>query len=181
MVILMLESPLYATLGGGFLVILCLIGYFNTQIKQLLIAAVAIAAISAGLVVLESVVVTHGEELDATIHEIRDHVQDGDIESAVDFVHASAAIVKNAARNELMKVEVEWISIKDLDIDLLEGSDPPEATVGFNVVVRAQFRGSGGGVINVPRFVKVNLVRTDNIWQVLEYSHDHPLKHMRQN
>ena len=66
-------------------------------------------------------------------------------------------------------------------MNLLDGSDPPEATVGFNVVVRAQFRGSGGSYMNVPRFVKVNLVRTENGWQVLEYSHDHPLKHMRQN
>ncbi len=177
----MLESPLYAILGGGFLVTLCLIGYFNSQIKHLLTAAIAVAAISAGLVVLESVVVTHSEEIDATIHEIRDHVQDGDIEAAVDFVHMSASIAKNAARNELKKYEVEWISIKEMDMDLLDGSDPPEATVGFNVVVRAQFRGSGGSYMNVPRFVKVNLVRTENGWQVLEYSHDHPLKHMRQN
>ena len=177
----MLESPLYAILGGGFLITLCLIGYFNTQIKRLLTAAVAVAAISAGLVVLESVVVTHEEEIDATIHQIRDHVQDGAIEAAVDFFHMSASITKNAARNELKKYKVEWISIKEMDIDLLDGSDPPEATVGFNVVVRAEFRGSGGSYMNVPRFVKVNLVRTENGWQVLEYSHDHPLKHMRQN
>ena len=176
----MLESPLYAILSGGFLVTLCLIGYFNTQIKYLLTAAIAVAAISAGLIVIESVVVTHAEEIDATIHEIRDHVQNGNIEAAMDFVHMSAAITKNAARNELKKYKVEWISIKEMEIDLFDDSDPPEATVGFNVVVRAEFRGSGSSYTNVPRFVKVNMVRTDNGWQVLEYSHDHPLKHMRQ-
>lgn len=177
----MLESPLYAILGGSFIVILCVVGYFNTQIKHLLTGAIVTSVLSIGLVVLEAVVVTHGEEIDVTIHEIRDHVQNGDIELAVSFVHNSAAMVKQGARSELRKYDVEWASIKNMDIDLLDGSDPAEATVGFNVVVRAQFSGSGGGFINVPRFVKVNMVRTADGWRILEYSHDHPLKHMRNN
>ena len=156
----MLESPLYAILGGGFIVILCVVGYFNTQIKHLLTGAIVTSVLSIGLVVLEAVVITHGEEIDAAIHEIRDHVQNGDIELAVNFVHNSAAMVKQGARSELRKYDVEWASIKNMDIDLLDGSEPPEAAVGFNVVGRAQFRGSGGGFVNVPRFVKVNMVRT---------------------
>ena len=168
------ESPIYVLAAGIPLGVILIAIWFQTGIHKLLVAAVAVAALTVGLVFLESAVKTPRERIYETIFAIADAVEKEDFNTAVGYVSPESEIVRSQALNELNKYEISSISVKSNLIVLINESDQPlTAHTGFNVVVKGSAQHLGISNQTVPRYLEVTFEYHEGnaAWYVTSYSH----------
>ena len=76
------ENPVPAVLIGGFSLAILIGGWLKTGWRSLIVAMVAVIALTVGLVVLERYVVTDREQVDLTLRDIAALVERNDIDKA---------------------------------------------------------------------------------------------------
>ncbi|MBA62435.1 MAG: hypothetical protein CMJ76_08720 [Planctomycetaceae bacterium] len=168
------ESPLYALAAGVPLCVILVAIWFQTGTHKLLIATLAVATVTIGLVFMESAVKTPRERIYETIFAIADAVEKEDFETAVGYVSPESEIVRSQALNELNKYEISSISVKNNLVVVFDNSTAPlTARTGFNVVVKGSARQLGINNQTVPRYLEVTFQyhATNDAWYVKSYGH----------
>ena len=168
------ESPFLALATGIPTCVILIAIWLQTGVHKLLIAAGAVAALTLGLVFLESAVKTPRERIYETIFAIADAVEREDFDTAIGYVMPDAEIVRSQALNELKKYEIGSISVKSNLLVLLDQTnDPPTAVTGFNVVVKGSAQHLGITNQSVPRYLEVTFQyhRGNDAWYVTSYGH----------
>ncbi len=130
------EEPLYILILGGVTLAFVGFAWMQTGYRSLLHATIGIAALTAGLLLLERLVVTEPEAIEATVRQIGRDVERNDREKVYSYVYSGAPETLALAKREFPRWEFERVSIKrNFQCVVDPAADPPAANVSFNVVV----------------------------------------------
>ena len=166
LVILFLGIVLVAALAGGFI---------QTGRRPLLFAMLAVIALTAGLLVLERIVVTQVEQVESTLHQIAAHLERNDVNAVVKMISEGAPELRNEARQKMGLIEISQVRIKNnLKVEIVKDQEPPVAEARFNAVIRGTDRLGQYGDQAYPRFFIVNLRLEDEQWRVRSYEVQDP-------
>ncbi len=167
------ENPLPALVIGGLTTAILISGWLQTGRSSLAYLAGIAVALTIGAVILERMVVTDREEVQATLFEIARLVENNQIEQALEYAHELTPEVRRQAAAELALYEFESIDIKrNLQIEVFPDHVPPRATAEFNVVVTLSTRVDIFRNQRIPRYIEMTLFReADGVWRVGAYQH----------
>jgi len=168
------EQPHYiAILGVATLAVLGF-GWMQTGYRALLYGAIGAAVLTVLLLVVERLVRTENEEIEAALEQIAAAVQSNDLANVLRHIAATAPATRAQARAEFPRYNFSRVKVKrNLTVTIDGQREPRTAVVSFNVVVTGHDR-SFGGSFHVPRFVTVALVREEGQWRLLRYAHQPP-------
>ncbi len=177
----LLEQPVKILLLGGLTVGLLAYAWVHLSYRWLGHACLGAAALTVGLLLLERVVVTEPERIEATLRQIARDVERNDLETILGHVYSGAPETLARARREFPQYEFERVNIKpNIQIALDPTAEPPLAHVTFNV--RVDVVELSSGIRFTPaRFVAVTLRKERDAWKVAEYSHEDVLAGLREH
>jgi hypothetical protein len=167
---LIAEQPLILSLMLGLLAGALIYGWLQTG-KSALAAAGLIAA---ALIPLSWVVAgrwqTDREQIESLMYETAAAVHTNDHERALDLIADEAT--RAQARQELGTFTFDEARITKIrEIQLIDGSVPPEADVDMNVKIVVSQR--AGGMQNVPavRRLILRMQKQGERWRIIQYQH----------
>ncbi len=168
----LLESPWPAMIVGGLLVLTFWGAWRQTHQRRHLWSMLVALVVTVGLVVLEQVVVTETEQVEATLYQIAHALEQNDVEQVVQFLHPQARSARQALRRILPQVHILRASLSNVRVQWDPGADPPRARVQLYGNVRYEYRGRELAE-HVPsryfRKVEVVLVKHQGRYVVLGY------------
>jgi hypothetical protein len=174
-----LEEPLYIVILGAITLAFIGFAWMQTGSRTLLHAAIGVAALTAGLLLLERLVETEPEQIESTLRQIGRDVERNDHEKIYSYVYSGAPATLALAQREFPRYAFTRVVIKrNVEITLSMDSQPPLADVTFNVRVDLK-EVATGQEWRIPRFVHVTMRKEDGRWKVDTYSHDEPQAGMR--
>ncbi len=137
----LLESPWPALVVGGLLVLTFWGAWRQTLQRRHFWSMIAALAVTLGLLVLEQVVVTETEQVEATLHQIARALEQNDVEQVLGFLHPQARSARQALRRILPQVRIIRASLSDVQVQWDPNADPPRAHVRLWGSVRFEYRG----------------------------------------
>jgi hypothetical protein len=172
------EQPLAIVVLGMLLTLALGAAWSASGRKELLFAMGAALALLIGALVMERMVVTDREAIDATLKQIAHDVKTNNRRALMRHIYSGAPKLKQKADAELPNYEFTECRITKIhliDVDSL--AEPRSAIVEFNIIAGGNFtyEGISFSDTNIPRWVKLHLVREkDGRWTVQEYEHAEP-------
>jgi hypothetical protein len=176
------EQPLAIVIIGVVLLLGLGTAWSMTGRKELLYALGAtLALIVVGLIV-ERLVITDREAIQATLLTIARDVQSNNRRAILGHVHSSATELKQRAETELANYQFTECRVTRIHlVDVNARAQPRSAVVEFNVIASGTFRQGTLEVsdTSVPRWVRLNMLReNDGRWTVESYEHAPPQQFM---
>ena len=169
----LLEEPIYILILGVLTLAFLGFALMQTGYRKIFHAMLAVVALTAGLLLLESLVLTEREQLEADLETIARDVESNNLETILSHVYSGAPETLADARREFPNYTFDRVDIKNnVEVVFEMEQEPPKALVTFNVVVDVRQDTIDFG--SVPQFVKVTLMFENGHWRVAEYSHHDP-------
>ncbi len=175
------DSSIPLLVVGVTIAIGCGSGWVKTGMRWLLGGVVLGVLLAVAGILLDQLVETDREKLEAVIQAVVADVRAGRVEQAVSHISKDASDLRERARSELRNYKVTGITIKRPILITFEPSKgrPTRASAEFNIVVTG---GDAGGLIEnqqVPRYLIVRFGRDGEQWLADDYEHHDPLYGMR--
>jgi hypothetical protein len=173
------EEPLYIAILG--VVTLAFLGFawMQTGYRSLLHAAIGVAALTVGLLLLEHMVDTEPERIEETLRHIARDVERNDHDAIYAHIYSGAPETLAVARSEFPRYRFDRATIKhNVEITLDTQANPPLARASFHVGVDVQ-EVAAGQVWRTSRYVEVTMRKEGGQWKISEYSHSEPILSMR--
>jgi hypothetical protein len=170
-----LEQPVYILILGALTFAFLCFAWWQTGYRALFHSMLAVVALTAGLLILEHLVVTPREEIENALHEMAQDVLTNDLDKILPHVYSGAPQTYRQAKAEFPKYRFTRVDIKrNVEAVFPQGTNPrTKAEVTFNVVVDV-IEKSTNTTYHVPRFVRLTLMFEDGEWRVAEYAHYDP-------
>jgi hypothetical protein len=175
-----LEQPVAVVILGIILGLGTGIAWTSTGRKEWLIGLAAIIAFTIVGLVVERLVVTDREAIEATLQEIARDVQSNNLQAVLRHVSTGNSELIRQASAEMPNYrfdECRVTKVQEIDID--SSAEPRSALVEFNVVASGSFRQGGVELSDqgIPRRILLQMVREkDGQWKVQRYAHGSPLE-----
>lgn len=174
----LLESPVQIGLIGGLLLCLVFAIWWHTGHRSLLIALLAMFALTIVAIGVERYVETRREAVIRTLYEAAAQVGQDDPLRLLDYLHSSASDVRARARAQLEYYELESARITQIwSVEVDTQRTPPQAIADFNASISGATR-SGYADRGVLRFT-VTLQPEGGQWKVLDYQYSDPVSPLR--
>lgn len=171
----LLERPVTIVAFGVVAVAVLVAALVQTGRRSFLHGAVAAVALTAGMLILERLVVTDVEQITAMLHELADDLARNDHPAILDHISVTAPELRQQAQKILQQVVIDSASIKrNLKVAVPPNRSTPVATASFNAVIVASDR---HGVVTdqpYPRFFILDLRKENGRWRVTRYEHHDP-------
>jgi hypothetical protein len=170
----LVENPMPWILFGILVEAALAIALFTTQRGALLFVMIGVLLFVLGGLVLERLVVTERERVEATIETVRAALERNDFDTVLQWVSEKA----NHTRSEAMRAsrEVEFIRIKvtDMAIDPInELTSPPTAKAHFTSVITVRGKSLSFDAVTRPIQFHLTFRREGDRWVVAEHKLDH--------
>jgi hypothetical protein len=178
----LLESPLTIVVVGVLLLILLGWVWSATGRKELLYAlGAALALIAVGLVV-ERLVVTDREAIEATLLTIAREVESNDLRRVVKHIYSGAPELRQKVEGEMPNYDFTECRLTKIHLIEVNAREQPRTAVAeFNVIASGSFREGSFSLSeqSVPRWVRLYMVKEDDgRWTVRDYIHAPPNQFM---
>ena len=179
---LVLEQPLAVVIVGVICGLVAGIAWSSSGRKEWLIGLGLVVVLTIVGLIVEQLVVTDREAIEATLAEIARDVQSNNLPAVLRHVSSNNAELQRKAEAEMPNYrfdECRVTKIHQLDIDT--SVEPRSALVEFNVVASGSFQQGGIELPDrgVPRRVLLQMVREgDGKWRVQGYAHSSPLENL---
>lgn len=175
------EEPLYIVILGVITLAFVGFAWMQTGYRSLLHAALGVAALTAGLLLLEYLVETEPEAIEATVRRIGRDVENNDRDVVYSYVYSGAPETLAEARAEFPRYKFERVSIKrNVESVLDTTADPLSAEVTFNV--RVDLTEIASGMEYHPAiFVRLTMRKERGQWKVSKYSWEDPTTGLRRH
>lgn len=161
----LLLSFLWAVTGGALVY-----GYLQSGEKKLGVAGAVFLALIPVTWVVSSRMVTDREKILQIIHETASAVEANDVETAVRSIQNPDT--RRRAQQEVPRYEFHKIQPRNIQIEFVEGSYPPEATADMDVSVRlSQRNGPMKNQGGSRRLIVTFQQQSDGNWVVTDYNH----------
>lgn len=136
--------------------------------------AVVAGLLGGGLLVMEQLVETDREKIEAILFASAAAVERNDFEGVSRYVSDAAPEARSQLRWVFDKVDFERVTIKNnLDITVRDDLDPPLAVATFNVVVTGKL--GSGAAVQAPRSVELRWRKENQQWRVSAFRHQAPV------
>jgi len=169
------EKPLFIVIMGLLTAVILGGLWLQTGRKRALYALLVALGVMGLLLVVERVVETDRERIDALLHHVARLVERNDIDAALRFAHSKADSIRRQARAELPLYEFHRIRIKqNLEITVDAKRSPATAVARFNVTVVLSDRSGLLKDRHIPRFVVVRFEKEGEEWRATHYRHHEP-------
>lgn len=168
------ESPLMLSIMIGVVTLALAYGWMQTGNRLVGLAAFGTLLLIPAAIYLTHILVTDRERILEAIETTVAAVEANDHESAVQVIVDPATRARALA--ELPRFEFERVRARNIQVKLVQGSDPPEATVDLDASVTVSLARSGIKQQRVPRRVFLTFQKQgDDQWRVIDYSHQPPI------
>jgi hypothetical protein len=150
--------------------------------REPLWGAVAAVGLLPVLWIVERLVVTDREAVEATLHEIAADVKSNNRAAVLAHIHSAVPSLRQQAEQEIPNYTFTECKVNKIHrIDITGGGNAPSAEAEFNVFVSGTFTVSGQTVSgDFPRYVALKLRKdTDGKWRVENYAHADPFRGAR--
>lgn len=164
------EQPLLIAIMIAVVVVGLVYAWMQTGDRRVAIAAVVTALLIPGAYFLADRIVTDREKILDAIQQTAAAIEHNDHVGAVEFVLDSTT--RQRALAELPRYEFQRARARNIQINMVTGSLPPEATVDLDASVRVSM--NGGGVRDYPGVARLILTfqqQPDGSWGVTDYSY----------
>lgn len=176
MITMLLEQP-WSILGVGIAAFaLAVGGLVATGKRGFLAAAIGIAILVAGLMVLEWSVVTDSEQVEQTLFGIAADLERNDVDAVVDRISARADRLRREVQSRIRTVHIRQVSIKsNLEIEVYPKRTPPLAEAKFNAVISGDLN-NGDYQGSYPRYFVCKFRKEDGQWRLYAYEDFDPIR-----
>ena len=160
---------------GTFLVLAFLGLAVSAREKTMLYAAMTIAALTAGIVITEKLIVTDREAVTEIVYSLAKAVEANDMEAVLRRVSDQREDAKQEIRNEMPRYSFESIRVLGIaDFSLEDEVDPKQAVIDFVVLAHGRLVAHGQGQ-HVQRRVRLYFQKeSDGQWKMIDYDHSDP-------
>lgn len=173
------EEPLYIAILG--LTTLAFVGFawMQTGSRTLLHAAIGTVALTLGLLLMEHLVQTDAEQIEATIRHIARDVQQNDHEAVCAHIDPAAQETLALAKRELPRYQFSRATVKrNMEIVLDQRANPPTAHASFNARVDVR-EADSGHLWREAGFVEVVMRKVNGQWMVAGCRYQEPTAPLR--
>jgi low affinity Fe/Cu permease len=171
------DTPIYIVLIGIVVGVFVGIAWSASGRKELLYALIGVAVLTVAMLIVERVVITDQEAIQATLAEIARDVQANDMKRVIGHIAIGSPSLVQKAQNEMPNYEFTECRVTKIHkTDLDASAEPRSAIVEFNVRFDGKFK-QGGVEVHGPgvRWIRLQMVREeDGKWRVLDYRHEAP-------
>ena len=164
------ENSMIPLATGTFLVLAFIGLAISARERTMLYAAMIIAALTAGIVVTERLIVTDREAVTEIVYSLAKSVEANDMEAVLRRVSNQREDAKEKIRNEMPKYSFESIRVIGIaDFSVETDVDPKKAEIDFVVLAHGRSVAHGQGE-HVQRRIRLH-------FQSRPLPHDHPTRH----
>ena len=179
---LLLEQPLAIVIVGVVLGLVAGTAWTSTGRKGWLIGLGLVVVLTIAGLIVERLVVTDREAIEATLAEIARDVQSNDLRAVLRHVSSNNPELQQKAEAEMPNYRFDECRVtKIFQLDIDASAEPRSALVEFNVIASGSFQQGGVELADrgVPRRVLLQMVREkDGRWRVQDYAHSSPLENL---
>jgi len=169
-----LEQPLPIIAMGALLFAMLLGGLIKTGRRGLLGAMIAVVFATIGMLMLERIVVTPGEQIAATLQQLARDIQTNEPSLVFQHISATAEPLRNDAEMALERIEIHKVTVKS-NLETEISANGEKATARFNASFDASAK---SGLVNNQHaawFFVVDFVKQQGRWLVTDYKRYDPL------
>ncbi len=174
----MFEDPLRLGLIGLLVTLIPLYVFWQKRDGLWLGVVIGCLLLTAGLIVVERLVMTEREEVQLFVAELAAAIENGDEQAVLDMVSARASQIQKAAQHGMRLFDVQHAGFSTPEVSFNRVVDPPEAEAEFGAMIRGKpRRGPLMGEISRPYRVILMLRRDtpDGPWKVFDFELRNPV------
>jgi hypothetical protein len=160
----LLLSLMAAVFGGGLLFV-----WLQNGTKSLAVAGFAFLALIPIIWVISTELETDREQIENLIYQTAQAIQDNDPTRAVLVIGDEKT--RQQALMELPKYQFDRVKASSITINLVPGSNPPQADVDMIASVVASDKVGRFKNMRVPRRVLLTFEKKSGQWKVIDYNH----------
>jgi ketosteroid isomerase-like protein len=138
-------------------------------------AMIGVLVLGAAGLLLERVVVTEREEVEAAFEEIAAALERNDVPGVMACLASDASQLRTEASSRMPRVEISDARIRDLKVSFNRRANPPTARADFKAIVEARDK---KGEVPYEHFIRqfsVGLRREGDRWLLTDYTSYDPL------
>jgi|TARA_B100000809_G_scaffold257216_1_gene298410 hypothetical protein len=171
----LLEEPLPILFCGVLALAILFAALVQTGKRVILLAMIALCLVCGGLLLLERLVVTPVEEVEAMLDQLASDVENNRHAAVADHISLEAGDVRGLAESRLDRVVVTSARIHaNLEISVF-GTQRQRAKAGFNGVAVGQDKQGVFGEFRYARYFLLQLQKEDDgKWRITEFEERDP-------
>ena len=167
---LLAEQPLILSLLLGILAAGLVYGWLQTGKLEVGAAGLVCAALIPAVWVIADYWVTDREQIEDLIYDTAEAVKNNDHERALQLI--ADPTTKAQAKAELGSYVFDEARVTKIrEIEMIDGTFPPEADIDLNVKIVVSQRSGAMQDVPVLRRLMLRLQKTGESWSIVEYSH----------
>ena len=164
------EQPLYAVFLGVLVEAVLVMVYLQSGKRWLISVMLLVALLAGGGVMLERMVVTDRETVEATMTQIVADIESND--ASLVLAHIAKEATKKRAESQRILAMVKFRSVeirRIIKIETMPELSPPQAKANFTV--KPVVSDSSGTIEDfpAPRRLEVTFVKEGDAWRILDY------------
>jgi hypothetical protein len=164
------ENPLPILVVGGLFATFAVIVYLARRSGASLAALVAVVALTAAMLVVERVVVTQREQVEAALEKMLHAIEENNLAGALAGVDPAATAIRRDIEALMPMLKVEAANSAAEQITLDESAQPPTATSQFQAYLRGLHQSSGLPVAYLNQRVDLHWVKSGDQWLLDKYT-----------
>jgi hypothetical protein len=164
------ENPLPIAVVGGLVALVALLVFLSRRNGKSLAALIAIVAITLALLVIERLVVTDLEQIEAEILGMADAIEANDVAGVVEHIDPAAAKIR--ADIEALMPQVKWsvANAASITVTLDDDANPPAASSRFRAFMQGAHSRTGLQVAYINQQVDMAWIKRDGRWLMEGYT-----------
>lgn len=167
------ESPITLVMLGGLAIFASGAFAFMLKKREFVFVAVVCFIATIALVAIERVIVSDKEQINATLQDLADKVENNDVDGILAYTSKLSGLSRRIS-SEMPNYEFDYCFITSGNEPKVNSrGEPKTAIVEFMVKAKLRFRGES---VAVPRRVKLQFEQApDGKWLIVQYAHKNPL------
>ncbi len=164
------EDPTTLIVAGVLIEALLAVVLVNTRQLKVVLAMIGVLAVVLAGLVLEQLVVTDQERIEAALDGTARSLRANDVEGVLDHIDPQAGSMRQQTAAILRQARIADAHFKDLKVSFKKLTNPPTAEAEFIGNIRGSYRSAGdGGDGTLIRRFRIQFRRRDDRWLMTGY------------
>jgi hypothetical protein len=164
------ENPLPIAVIGALVALVALLVFLSRRSGRSLAALVAVVAITLVMVLVERLVVTDRELIEAEILGLADAIEANDLAGVLSHIDPTAAAIRSDIQALMPQVKWSVANAASITVTVDEGSDPPTASSQFRAFMQGIHGRTGLQVPYINEQVDMTWIKRDGRWVMDGYT-----------
>lgn len=168
------EDPTTMIVAGTLIECLLAVALVKSGRAILVVPILAVLALIGLGVLIERLVVTEAEQIEATLAGVADALEANDVEAVLRHIDPAASGLRSEVKSRMPQMRITDARVYDLVVRVNRYSSPPTAEADFTGRLKGRFRGEGGAGREglVLRNFTVQFSQEGDRWLIMGYE-DH--------